>query len=181
MQGKVDIREMADHLKVFFEGIKMVKRKTVLLQAQREEITNKYMERIRLNKQQRQNMGQEVSDSEDEDEETTLAKKQKRDNELEVIFFNLCTLSTLNERILQALFKEEENKEIPLPRLFVYMCKKKPRPRMTDVHKTGSRVHIYSRSGALKLSPVQMYVLTHRRYQMVCSDARVRSTISKHL
>jgi Leucine-rich repeat (LRR) protein len=131
VEGKVDIREMADHLKVFFEDIKIVKRKIVLLERQREEITAKYMEKVSQFKQQRRNMGQEVSDSEDEDEDVKLAKKSKRDNEL------------------QALFTEEENKEIPLPRLFVYMCKKKPRARMTDIHKSGSRVHIYSRSDGL--------------------------------
>lgn len=132
VEGKVDIREMATHLKVFFQGIKMVKRKVVLLERQREEITKKYDDARASMKQQRKARGEEVSDSEEEeDEEIKLAKKQKRDNDL------------------QALFKEEENKEVPLPKLYVYMCKKKPRARMIDIHKSGSRVHIYSRSDGL--------------------------------
>jgi hypothetical protein len=127
IEGRADMKELAGHLRIYFQDVTFLQRKRALPDADRERIVNTYFEGIKNAKLRREALGQEVSDSEDEeDAEYVLKKKQTHDAELEV------------------LFAAEQNKEIPLPRLAVYLSKKKPKTRMTDIHKIGSRVLLHT-------------------------------------
>lgn len=118
IQGKAEIKELAGYLKLFCTDVKLVRRKLLLSEREKSTLKATYLAEM------------EVKDKEtlENGEEPLSAKAQfERD-----------------EAALEKIWKEaEQKKEIPLPsRLHLYLTRRKPKTKMTDVHRNGSRVHL---------------------------------------
>ena len=118
--GKVDIKELAGHLKLFFEDVKIVKRKMLLTDKEKEELKAKYL--------------------------TESAETDKKGLEEGTILEALSpeALKARDDAAIEEILKEAQaKKDIPIPsRLHVYLTRRKPKTKMSDAHKNGSRVHL---------------------------------------
>lgn len=131
--GKAEVKELSNHLRLYFEGIKIIQRPVILTNEIKEEITKQYR-KAKRNPNKSVLMRLDDKTDEDEIDETD----EEREIRLDI------------EKVdLEKLFKEETKKSLPLPKLYAYLSKKKPKSRMSDIHKTGSKIYITgSRNGA---------------------------------
>lgn len=114
IEGRVEIKEFSDHLRLFFQDVEIVQRKIII----REDEKNKIIERYHATKKK-------YLYSDDQVEESVALERKKKE-----------------ESDIHDLISEVENRKIPLPKLHVFMSKKKPKERMIDIHKSGSRIHL---------------------------------------
>lgn len=118
VEGKVEIKELAGHLKLFFTDVKLVKRKLFLTNKEKEDITKKYMA---------ESAEQDKKSLEEGKEPLEDAARAERDE------------AAIAERHKSA----EAAKVAPVPsRLYVYLTRRKPKTRMNDAHTNGSKIHL---------------------------------------
>jgi len=118
--GKVDIKELAGHLKLFFEDVKIVKRKLLLSEKEKDELKSKYL-----------------AESEEAD------KKSLEDGTVLEALTEEAKKVRDDAAIAQIWKDAQAKKDIPIPsRLQVFLTRRKPKTKMSDAHKNGSRVHL---------------------------------------
>lgn len=130
-EGDVAIKELSGRLRMFFANIKLEQRDRMLTDEERGKIKADYDEKIRILKAVRGEDEDEDEEDDSLDNQAALKRKEKYDTEL------------------RELIRAEERKPIALPKLYVFMSKKKPKTRMTDIHKAGSRIHTTSNAEGL--------------------------------
>ncbi len=125
VQGRAEIKELNGSLRIFFEDVKIIQRPIILSEDVKNQLTQQYREQKKVESKSKLAL---LTVTEEDEPEETDEEKEKR---------------LAREKIdLDIIFRNETRKQIPLPKLFVYLSKKKPRSRMSDVHKTGSKVYI---------------------------------------
>jgi len=120
ISGRVDGKELAGHLKLFFTDTKIVKRQLLLTEKEKDELRSKYL------------LESSEADKRGLEEGTILEALTEE------------ARNARDEAAIAAIWKEvEAKKDIPIPsRLNVFLSRRKPKPKMGDVHKNGSRVHL---------------------------------------
>ena len=124
VEGKVEVKELSGHLKLFFSDVKLVERKFVISDADRQAIVEEEAAKLLELEKKRVESADVVWDPDDE----TPAMKAKRYAQAETN-----TLAIIRTR-----------KEVFYPQLYCFLSKKRPKKRMTDVHKTGARIYIHA-------------------------------------
>lgn len=128
----------------FQEGDPSVTKFSIEGRADIKELANKYLRlffedvkftqrKIILTHQEKQKIADDyLKDNklgdDDDDEEEKLANRQKE------------------SKFIQALIDEQENQVFKLPKLTLFMSRKKPKMRMIDIHKLGSRIFLHNDS-----------------------------------
>jgi hypothetical protein len=131
IEGKIEIKEFSNHLKIFFEGINIKKRIKILNEEERKAIGDAYkLSQLKKRKEKRKIQGKDP-DSDSETEDDTI-KREKEEDE-----------------VIVNLIHEEEIKEIPIPKLYTYLVRIKPKARMSGAHKIGSKIHLLSNKDGL--------------------------------
>lgn len=113
VEGRADIKELRGHMKLFFQGVTITQRPRILTENEKNKIRTQFRASNKV--------PEDLDELEDEERAAILEKE---------------------EAALQTLFKQEIDKQLSIPKLFVYLSKKKPKTRMTDIHKTGTRIFI---------------------------------------
>eukprot|EP01038_Epipyxis_sp_PR26KG_P009130 gene9130-12314_t len=117
--GRIEVRELGGHLRLFFENVLITKRPFKANDAFRKKLFEQ-VKAIRLQKKAENTQNNEEDDSESDDEE------QQEEDAKEV----------------EKLIEIEKNKPLVIPKLNVYLTTKKPKMRMVDAHKSGSKIII---------------------------------------
>ena len=112
VEGRCEVKERAGRLRLFFQDVKLVKRRVVISDAEKEAFVKLY----------RTERGIVDGVDDDEPEEERLKQQQE-------------FAAAYDDYV-----KVQQAKELEVPRLFIYMSKKPPKKRMIDVHRVGSKV-----------------------------------------
>ena len=128
VEGRCEIKERAGRLRMFFQNIRLKKRRIVISDADKEAFIKTY----------RAERGIEENTTDATEGMTTTEQQQLTPDEEE---------EKRKEAEDEALSFENyvndlQKKELVIPRLMVFMSKKSPKKRMTDLHRTGSRVYL---------------------------------------
>ncbi len=111
---------------MFFQYISINQRKRTLTYEERTELVRNYLDD---KKNEKLKLATELGiDTQSDD----FFKNQKEET-----FPNL---SAVDQQVIEDLIVEESKKIIPLPKLYVFLTKKKPKKRMTDIHKAGLKI-----------------------------------------
>jgi hypothetical protein len=126
----VDIKELSGHLRAFFRDVKITQRPIVITASDRERFIEQYRADLEIKKKLKiKGPGAEEEDEEDEELRAKRAEEEKEG--------------------VEELVKEARAKKTALPKLSVYLTRRKPKSRMTDAHKTGSRINLPNAQGGL--------------------------------
>ena len=131
IEGKVEIKEYSNNLKIFFEDINIKKRVKVLNEAERKELGDAYkLSQLKRRKEKRKIQGKDPDDDSETEDDTTKREKEE------------------DEEILN-LIRAEETKDISIPKLYTYLTRIKPKAKMSGAHKIGSKIHLLSNKDGL--------------------------------
>jgi hypothetical protein len=107
IEGRCDVREFHMNQRLFFEDIKLTKRKVIVSDAEKESFLVRYRELI----------AKQMGELGDDEELTEAEKKRMKEDE---------------EKALEAFIKSEQEKDPDVPRLTLYLSMKRPKTRMAD-------------------------------------------------
>jgi leucine-rich repeat protein SHOC2 len=120
VEGRLEIKELGGHLKLFCENLTMEKRKVHLEEDEIKEVTKEYREKIDALIESQVEKGEEVLSDE--------GRVELEGKELPVL--------------IATALEEKEKSVVPPPTLYIYLTKNKPKTKMNDVQRTGTRVHL---------------------------------------
>lgn len=129
IEGTIEIKELSGHLKMFFRGIKMTERKFVITDEDKRALVLE--QAAILLEATKADMKEREIDFDEEDETELMTKKRMEEA----------------ENLAAAIIREK--KTVVYPKLNIFLSKKRPKKRMTDVHKTGAKVYIHSNTDGL--------------------------------
>ena len=122
VEGRAEIKELAGHLKLFFKDIALIERRFVISDEEKQEIINAEAQKL---------LDELVEEVE------KYGKKFDPDDETDVL-----KAKRFAKAEIEAAAIIRKKKEVVYPPLHVFLSKKRPKKRMTDVHKTGAKVYI---------------------------------------
>lgn len=123
--GRMDIRELGGLLRLFATDIKLIQKKITLTEKEKKKISDNYhavVKKIRRD--------EIMKAGGDPDEEEILEDDEEERREM------------IAKDAIEKLIYDEENKKLPVPKLSVYLQRRKPKSKMVGPHKTGSRIHL---------------------------------------
>ena len=123
--GRMDIRELGGLLRLFATDIKLIQKKITLTEKEKKKISDNYHAVVK--KLRREEI---IKAGGDPDEEEILEDDEEERREM------------IAKDAIAKLIYEEENKKLPVPKLSVYLQRRKPKTKMVGPHKTGSRIHL---------------------------------------
>ncbi len=126
IEGIVEIKEMGSNLRIFFKNISITQRQRILTKNEEQDIISTYLEN-----KKHEFIKKSIEQGQIIDENITENNK-------------MLTIEPSDERNLEKLYTTKASKSIELPRLVVFITQKKPKNRMTDIHKTGQQVLLKS-------------------------------------
>lgn len=124
IHGGADIKELGGHLRIFFRDVQIMKRPFILT----EDVRKQLLDTHRLDKLAKKRLAyhlndeEEVSDSDEDLEDDEIKEKEAK--------------------VLDKMITMEKIKTLEVPKLTLFLTSKKPKVRMVDVHKTGTRIRI---------------------------------------
>lgn len=153
VSGHVDIKELGGHLRLFMTNVVVKQRKILLSDKEKQKIAKQYRDakrKIRLEELKAEYEKDDTKDVEDaeedvdaefnytideEDDEETKADKLKR--------------KAAEDEAINSIIKEREDQVLPVPKLSVYLMKRKPKLKMSGAHNVGTRIHLTSQEQGL--------------------------------
>jgi Leucine-rich repeat (LRR) protein len=125
-EGKIEIKELGGHLKMFFHDVVDVKKKISLTEEETETIEKQY----------------------DLEFEQKLMKLMENGEDIPTHEQALETRNVEVAALLKAAL-DAKNDEVVLPsRLFVYLARRKPKTKMNDIARSGTKVHLPADNGS---------------------------------
>lgn len=124
VEGRAEIKELAGHLKLFFKDIALIERRMIISDEEKQEIINIEAQKlldVLIAEVERGGNGKKF----DPDDETDLLKAKR-----------------FAKAEIEAAAIIRKKKEVFYPNLHVFLSKKRPKKRMTDIYKTGAKVFI---------------------------------------
>ena len=129
VKGRADIKELGGHLKLFMENIEVETRKVYLSEEEEQKIKEDY----RASKDVEYQNIVEAGHGDFPSDEQRLETERK----------------DLPELIALAQKEIENVQSAGIPaKLYVYLTRRKPKPRMNDAHTQGTRIHLPSKDGS---------------------------------
>jgi Leucine-rich repeat (LRR) protein len=126
VEGRVEIKELGGHMKLFMTDMSIEPHPLNLLEEDKEEIKTEYRKQFQLK------IEHMIETGEDPPNDTQMIEIEERE------------LPELYETRLKQMERDR-----PLPnRLFVYLTRRKPKPKMNDAHNQGTRIHCPSQDGS---------------------------------
>lgn len=124
IQGGAEIKELGGHLRIFFRDVQIMKRPFILTEDVRKQLLNTHHLEKLAKKRQAYHLSDEeaVSDSDEDLEDDEIKEKEAK--------------------VLEMMITMEKIKALEVPKLTLFLTSKKPKVRMVDVHKTGTRIRI---------------------------------------
>jgi len=124
IRGGAEIKELGGHLRIFFRDVQIMKRPFILTEDVRKQLLNTHRLEKLAKKRQAYHLSDEeaVSDSDEDLEDDEIKEKEAK--------------------VLEKMITMEKIKTLEVPKLTLFLTSKKPKVRMVDVHKTGTRIRI---------------------------------------
>jgi hypothetical protein len=110
VEGRCEMKELHSNLRLFFNEIKLTKRKVIVTEAQKQTFLESYRELMAK---------QKALTNDDDDDEELSEEELKRIKEDE-------------EKALETFIKSETEKDPFIPRLTLWITRKRPKTRMAD-------------------------------------------------
>jgi hypothetical protein len=125
IEGRVDVKELGGHMRVFFSDIIIKPRLFVLTEAIRTKLLEDYYEEKKRKKQEAYNLNPFGDNDSESDDDLDPEEKKKKD-----------------DAILQGLVEIEKRKPTEVPKLHLFLTGKKPKVRMVDAHTSGTKLRL---------------------------------------
>ena len=123
ISGRASIKVLGDRTRVFIEDFRVAQRKIVLQEKDKKRLIDHYKAgMLKLRRDALVREGKDPDEPEDLEDEEVERRKEIERQAIEKIIF------------------DEENKVLPLPKLGLYLMKKKPKTKMSAPHRAGIRV-----------------------------------------
>lgn len=124
--GRIEIKELGGHLKMFFHGVESVKKKVSLTMEEEEAVEKEWQHMIEKEHEEMVRRDEELPSAEKEAERKNEEVPRMKEE-------------ALNDKI----------EAVSLPnRLYVYLSRKKPKTKMNDIQRVGTKVHLPASNGS---------------------------------
>ena len=148
IQGRADIKELGQNLRLFFNEVKIRQRRIILTNDDKLAIANKYMEdkrdeHIRNTTDFGRKKDSHPTDSNGENNIDNNVNTDPNNTGIVKSEGNIhVDLTSADELVIEDLIQQATNRMVPLPKLTIYLSQKKPKIRMIDIHRNGYRVKL---------------------------------------
>ena len=126
VEGKVDVKELGGHMKLFLRDIKIVNHALNISEEDKAEILKEYRAEVDLKYQVILENGDEPPND--------IQRMEEESHDIEHLYE-------------QKRAQMERDRPTPT-RLFLYLTRRKPKPRMIDAHTQGTKIHCPSSDGS---------------------------------
>ena len=137
-EGRADIKELGGHLKLFIKDLAVLQRPLVVTEQLKVKLLAEYREdrkKKKLAYASKSDQGTTVRAGEDENvniDNYSASSDEEDDEEKE----------DRERAALESLIDKEKRKPLTMPKITLFLTKKKPKTRMVDAHTNGTKVRI---------------------------------------
>ena len=126
IEGKCELKELGGHMKLFLTDMKIETHQMHLLQEEKDEVLSEYRAQVDLKIENMVAAG--------ENPPNDVERMEKEEREIGALY---------DARLAQ------KEKSRPMPsRLFLYLTRRKPKPKMNDAHTMGTKINCPSKDGS---------------------------------